>query len=714
MKAATLTLTLFTGLFLVACGGGGKSSSPAVSSIPAASSTSAVSSAASSVASSTSTVISAASSVASSTSTASSVASSSSTSSATPISSSTASSAASSAASSSTQSSAPLYSLGGSISGLDGSLNLHAGDQTLNISNNGSFSFPNSFQEGTHITLSLSNAPFRQNCTINSPIQLTLQTNISNISVSCSPLGVLTGIINNYHTGAPINRVQVTVTALNEDGDSLMNATALTDENGTFRIEGLGISARFVLNAQRDGFAARSEIFSNSAEQPNVEHSALVLSAHYSNSFSANSVASLIVDEQTLIELPANAFVTEGGNPASGTITPSLTIIDPSGDAGVMPGSYQARDPETGEISLIESFGALDASFRDAAGNLLQLAPGTSATISIPVASRITTETAPATIPLFYFDDARGFWVEEGEATLVQEGGQYFYRGTVTHFTTWNADRVYETVNLRGCVRDSSNKPLANARIIASGRDYIGQSTGYSDSTGAFVLPVRMGSSILLTSISGSQSDTVVIHSGSGDSIIETCLQLAESSATITLTWGENPRDLDSHWFVPDADADMEHQIYFSNKTEEVNGVVFDLDVDDTSSFGPEVVTVPDFPHAGTYRYVVRLFSGTGSIASSPARVELNLRGRIHVFSPALASGDNTKEYWHVFNIQVDASGNAAVVEVQKFSDGRYLDPVVSLAAVRSQKIGSAPSAIKPQEAIKKEATKKETKYYAK
>ncbi len=682
MKAATLTLTLFTGLFLVACGGGGNSSSPAISSIPAVSSTSAVSSTASSISSATT----------------------------------TSSSTASSAASSSAQSSAPLYSLGGSISGLDGSLNLHAGDQTLNISNNGSFSFPNSLKEGTQITLSLSNAPFRQSCTINSPIQLTLQTNISNISVSCSPLGVLTGTINNYHTGAPISQAQVTVTALNEDGDNLMNTTALTDENGTFRIEGLGISARFVLNAQRDGFAARSEIFSNSAEQPNVEHSALVLSAHYSNSFSANSAASLIVDEQTLIELPANAFVTESGNPASGTITPSLTIIDPSGDAGVMPGSYEARDPETDEISLIESFGALDASFRDAAGNLLQLAPGVSATISIPVASRITTETAPAKIPLFYFDDASGFWVEEGEATLVQESGQYFYRGTVTHFTTWNADRVYETVNLRGCVRDASNKPLANARIIASGRDYIGQSTGYSDSTGAFVLPVRKGSSILLTSISGSQSDTVVIHSGSGDSIIETCLQLAESSATITLTWGENPDDLDSHWFVPDADADadMEHQIYFGNKTEEVNGVVFDLDVDDTTSFGPEVVTVPDFPHAGTYRFVVRLFSGTGTIASSPARVELNLRGRIHVFSPVEASGDNTKKYWHVFNIQVDASGSATVVEVQKFSGGKYPDPVVSLATVRNKKIGSTPSAIKLQETIKKEATKKETKYYAK
>lgn len=671
MKITHLSFALLSSLLLVACGGssGGGSKN---SSSPSSASSSALSSNLSSSTSSSSTL-------------------------------------SSSVSSSSSQPSTPVtYSLGGSVSGLDGSLTLKAGDQSVAIAQNGAFSFAAPFTAGTQISLSLNDIPFRQQCAITSETSFALQNNVDNISVTCTPLGVLTGNISSYHTGSPINQAYVTVTAIDSNGETLMNASARTNESGAFRIVGLGIATRFVLNAWGDGFATRSEVFSNSAEQPNVDRSALVLQANYSTAFSASSAANLVVDGQTLVELPANAFVTANGSPATGTITPALTIIDPSGDAGVMPGNYEVRDPATGAISLMESFGAIDASFRDADGNSLQLAPGISATISIPVASRINTATAPTSVPLFYFDETSGYWVQEGEATLVQVEGEYVYRGTVTHFTTWNADRIYETVNLRGCVRDAANNPLGNVRIVASGRDYIGQSTAYSDANGTFVIPVRRESSVLITSISGSQSDTIIASSSAEDSEITNCLQLAESSATITLTWGENPEDLDSHWFVPHPTTTDEYEIYFGNKTQEVNGVVFDLDVDDVTSFGPEVVTVPDFPHAGTYRYVVKLYSGSGTIASSPARVELNLRGNIHVFSPAQASGDQSDRYWHVFNIQVDAEGNTNLATIQEFTDSE--EPAAAL--LRSSRLPSLKAGSSDSLSTTPTSKPKETKHY--
>ncbi|WP_323815533.1 carboxypeptidase regulatory-like domain-containing protein [Cellvibrio sp. NN19] len=656
MKAKTLGLVLSTSLLLTACGGGsdGKknnSSSSSSSSLPA-----------SSLASSNLSTSASSSSVAVS-----------------------------------------LYSLGGNVTGLAGTLKLQAGDQSLTLNNSGEFTFPNELAAGTQVSLVLSETPFRQTCTLNSAAQITLNTDISNIDISCVALGALTGTINNYHTGTPISNAQITVTAVDEDGATLMTATTQTNEAGAYTVEGLGISNRFVLNAWSAGYSTRSEVFSNSAEQPNVTRSALVLLANQTETFSASSAASLTVDGNVLVELPANAFVTANGSVATGTITPSLTVIDPSGDASVMPGNYEVRNPDTGAISLIESFGAIDASFRDAQGNLLQLADNTSATISIPLANGANS--APTTIPLFYFDETTGYWVQEGEATLTQANGQYFYRGTVTHFTTWNADRIYETVNVTGCIRDADNNPLANARIVASGRSYIGQSTAYSDAEGTFVIPVRMDSSLLLTSISGSQSDTIVIDdSGNTNSNIDTCLQLAESSATITLTWGENPRDLDSHFYIPDPELNIEHELYFGNETKEVNGVVFDLDVDDISSFGPEVVTVPDFPHAGTYRYLVHLYSGSGTITDSPARVELNLRGNVHVFSPGEATGDHTDSYWHVFNIVVDDAGAARVVTVQTFTDSED-STETTLQMARNMKTGRT---IKDQKPVEKER-----KYYA-
>lgn len=573
-----------------------------------------------------------------------------------------------SAVSSVRSSAAAGFSLGGSVTGLEGSLKLQAGTQSITINANGDFTFPNRLTSGTRVTLVMSETPYRQACTLNKRTPLTVRADVSDIAISCGPQGILTGTVNHYYTGTAISQAKVTVTALDGDGNTLMTDETQTDANGAYSLEGLGLSSRFLLNVQSEGFVTRTEILANFADQPDIRRSPLMLPINALASFSASSATSLTVNGNVIVELPANAFVTATGSAATGLITPTITVIDPSGDPAVMPGNYEVRNAQTGAISYIQSFGAVDIKFHDADGNSLQLAPNTSATISIPVAIGVDLATAAATTPLFYFNEATGYWVEEGTATLVNESGKSFYRGTVTHFTTWNADRIYDTINVRGCVHNAINNPLGYVRVVSSGRDYIGQTTTYTDINGEYSIPVRRSSAVLLTSISDVQSDTISVDSQTTDITRSDCLKLTEGSAIVTLTWGKDPRDLDSHLFIPDAVTNVEYELYYGNKSEEVNGVVFDLDVDDVTSFGPEVVTVPDFPHAGTYRYVVKLFAGTSTIAASPARVSLNLRGTIYVFTPDAATGDSSAIHWHVFNIVVDAAGNTTVVPVQQFS----------------------------------------------
>jgi hypothetical protein len=612
-----------------------------------------------------------------------------------------------SATSSLRSSTAAGFSLGGSVTGLEGSLKLQAGTQSVTVSADGDFTFPNRLASGTRISLVVSEAPFRQACTLNKRTPFNVRADVSDIAVTCGPQGILTGTVNNYHTGTPISQAKVTVTALDGDGNTLMTDETQTDSNGAYSLEGLGLSSRFLLNVQREGFVTRTEILANFEDQPDISRSPLMLPINELTSFSASSAASLTVNGNVIVELPANALVTAAGTPATGPITPTITVIDPSGDPSVMPGNYEVRNAETGAISYIQSFGAVDIKFHDAEGNPLQLATDVTATISIPVAIGVDLATAAATTPLFYFNEATGYWVEEGTATLVNESGRSFYRGTVTHFTTWNADRVYATVNVRGCVRNADDYPLAYVRVISSGRDYIGQTTTYSNINGEFSIPVRQSSAVLLTSISETQSDTVAVDSGTSDITRSDCLKITEGSAIVTLTWGKDPKDLDSHLFIPDPVTNVEYELYYSNKTVEVNGVVFDLDVDDVTSFGPEVVTVPDFPHAGTYRYVVKLYAGTSTIAASPARVSLNLRGTTYVFTPDAATGDSTARHWHVFNIVVDDALNPTVQTVQQFS----ADPssVVAGPVARIQR------GFKPQgrHTSEQEETAIETKYYA-
>jgi len=65
----------------------------------------------------------------------------------------------------------------------------------------------------------------------------------------------------------------------------------------------------------------------------------------------------------------------------------------------------------------------------------LQLATGKNATVTFPIATA-TQSTAPATIPLWFFDETKGMWIEQGSATKT--GNTYV--GTVSHFTWWNCD----------------------------------------------------------------------------------------------------------------------------------------------------------------------------------------------------------------------------------------------------------------------------------
>lgn len=128
------------------------------------------------------------------------------------------------------------------------------------------------------------------------------------------------------------------------------------------------------------------------------------------------------------------------------------------------------------------------------------------------------------------------------------------------------------------------------------------------------------------------------------------------------LTWGTDPRDLDAHVFQEDG-----YHIYYANKGD-LNSPTYlaELNIDDTSSFGPEVFTAVAFPASGVYHYVVHQYSGSSTISRSPARVELRVNGVITTFVP---SHDSSERYWHVFDIIVDDEGNIEIIEINSFSN---------------------------------------------
>lgn len=556
------------------------------------------------------------------------------------------------------------YRVSGTVSGLDGSVAISVnGGTPQSVSANGAFSLSGDYADGTTLNLSLSDQPFTQRCAFDRSSLAINGADISNLELTCADVGTLSGDVRHYYTGAAVADATLSLYA-EVDGERQIVATATSNSEGGFTINGTGISGDFQLVASASGYILDQLSLANSDVSPAMTASAQLQPADAQGNGEASNPLAVSVDGIEVVSLAANSLVDASGNAYSGPVMADVGVIDPSADPALMPGDYLAIANDGEEPRLIESFGALSVVLSGSNGQPLQLAPGSAATIRIPLAGRIAPADAKPSVPLYWFDESRGLWIEEGEATLVNGAAGYYYQGQVSHFTVWNADDYINTVTITGCVQNDG-QPVGGAQVMGEGQDYIGRSSALSDGLGNFSLLVRRDSSVLINAIQGSQSNTRVVASPvSGSLAIPQCLELQPAAATVRLSWGAEPNDLDSHLLGNVGGTGFE--LYFSNSSVLVGDQLFNLDVDDTSSYGPEVVTMPGLPSGGSFHYVVHRYSDSGSIASSPARVELNLQGSTRTFTPP--AGD-AQEYWLVFSIDVDDNGGVILTERQQWLD---------------------------------------------
>jgi hypothetical protein len=124
---------------------------------------------------------------------------------------------------------------------------------------------------------------------------------------------------------------------------------------------------------------------------------------------------------------------------------------------------------------------------------------------------------------------------------------------------------------------------------------------------------------------------------------------LPAGQTRIVLTWGANPSDLDSHLTGPDGYGGTFH-VYWADRSfyDAADSLrVVELDVDDTSGFGPETITIHE-QAAGSYCFSVHLFTGTGSLGTSGAQVRV-FRGNGQVAS--FQAPSTTNRVWTVFRM---------------------------------------------------------------
>lgn len=133
--------------------------------------------------------------------------------------------------------------------------------------------------------------------------------------------------------------------------------------------------------------------------------------------------------------------------------------------------------------------------------------------------------------------------------------------------------------------------------------------TETADENGEVMVTLEPGSYTVEVNKDGYETAhyNIVAKDGNNYVQINTSPILNEDEVRIILTWGDSPSDLDSHLFTPydSSSGDSTYHIWYGNQIDANNNT---LDVDDTTSYGPETMTINHLDN-GLYKYYVADYS---------------------------------------------------------------------------------------------------------
>lgn len=264
------------------------------------------------------------------------------------------------------------------------------------------------------------------------------------------PVSNITASLNGQvmdETGAAIAEVTVRV------GSQMY----LTDENGFFRFDDitmneLGTYIRF----EKSGYFQGAKFVEPRSNMSSIIQ-AVLIEKTLTGAFQSASGASVTTPENAEVTFPNNAIRLENGGDYDGTVNVFAKWFDPTATdlLETMPGDLRASN-QIGDFVQLATYGMLAVELESETGEALNLKEGQTATLSFPVPASLLNN-APATIPLWYFNETTGYWIEEGTATL--EGNNYV--GEVSHFSFWNCDAPFPLVQLTGNLEDKFGNPIA-------------------------------------------------------------------------------------------------------------------------------------------------------------------------------------------------------------------------------------------------------------
>ncbi len=272
--------------------------------------------------------------------------------------------------------------------------------------------------------------------------------------------------------------------------------TTQTDEYGVFIFKDVKLDAHgtYIKAVREDGyrFLGSDYVYPTSG----IIHSyiQLIPTKNEDGSFKTEQGATINVKGGGKIIFSPNSIMDENGNDYNGTVfvhAKRLSTDDKKlGDK--MPGELRGSRVN-GNTVVLSSFGMVAVKLFDEARNPLNLKANSTAKLISPITNAQLSD-APEEIPMWYFDENQGLWIEEG---LGQKIGNN-YEAEVAHFSWWNYDAPFPVVNLCVKVKYSDGTPANNFEVQIASSLNTGRN-GYTDTEGEVCGKVAKNTALTLT-----------------------------------------------------------------------------------------------------------------------------------------------------------------------------------------------------------------------
>ena len=236
---------------------------------------------------------------------------------------------------------------------------------------------------------------------------------------------------------------------------------------------------------------------------------------------------------------------------------------------------------------------------------------------------------------------------------LIPGSGMGGFRGIITDAVTGQPISGV-TLELRSGWENSSHGDVINTLTTNSNGEFRYNTTKipFTD----IVVGLGCGNYTLTAKKNGyiGTSFNIIVLPGETDAHPQQNATMAPAQAEgdtwrIVLTWGENPRDLDSH-VVGALTTGNSFHVYYSHKSQYDGSLeVCNLDRDDTTSYGPETITLNTNSSTPYYYYIYR-YAGSGTVASSGAQIKV-YHGADSVRTFNVPTGLGNGDYWNVFAV---------------------------------------------------------------